>query len=360
MIVLLLLGACFCVGFSLDEEEYGNTFRWKLHRGARSIEFTRQYHSVATVVWQRGGPSGREDSRQKVIDGYFVLSNLTQKDSGRYIMRDLHRLPLEIKTIGVVANSRSYVRSPGESLSITFDLERSSCNIFFLPKDNHIYERLEIVLQGSLETYMYNHDCNGFTLLKPCGILNEDLSVSCQGHFEVKDSNDNTALVVLLEMEEPEFDTSKIGIGIGVSLAVMSCCTCMRRCCCGKKSSKKDTSETPDAEPAVHYHEYEREPVGPRPEHLSPPSDQNYPAPPSYSPTGPLIHNPPMNVPPSYSEVSAPAEQPDTPALPSMSAAPVLSEPDPQFQLKGMDYPSILGSGSAISDVYCSDKLNFL
>lgn len=58
-----------------------------------------------------------------------------------------------------------------------------------------------------------------------------------------------------LIVSEPEFDTSKIGIGIGVSLAVMSCCTCMRRCCCGKKSSKKDTSETPDAEPAVHYHE---------------------------------------------------------------------------------------------------------
>ncbi|XP_076594549.1 uncharacterized protein LOC143325418 [Chaetodon auriga] len=355
MRVLLFLVACFCVGLSYDQEEYGSTLRWRMHRKAHFIEFTHTHSSTPRILWQRDFPLNREGSRHKVIGSNYVLSNLTQEDSGRYIMRDSNRLSLSSKTIEVIENFRSYTRSPGESLTVAFDLEPHFCNIFFYPESS--YDEKEIVLQGRLQ-YLYGQDCTGFVLLKPCGILNEDLKLSCQGRFDVRDSNGNTALKVSLEMEEPAFDGSKIGIGFGVSLLVMSCCTCMRHCCCGKSSSKKETSETPEAEaePAVHYHEYDREPVGPRPEHLSPPPDTHYPAPSSYTPSDPLIHNPPMDVPPSYFEVSVPVERADAPAVP----VPLPSEPDQRFELKGMNFPSVLGAGSAISDVYSSDKMNFL
>ncbi|XP_070818904.1 uncharacterized protein [Chaetodon trifascialis] len=356
MRVLLFLVACFCVGLSNVEKEYGSTLRLLMLSSSHFIEFTQLHSSTMRILWQRDFPLDRRDSRQKVTDIYYVLSNLTQEDSGRYVVRDSNRMPLSTKTIEVVATSRSYTRSPGESLRVTFDLEPHSCNIFFYPESS--YEETEIVLQGRLQTYSYGQDCRGFVNLKPCGILNEDLKLSCRGRFEVRDSNGNTALVVSLEMDEPAFDGSKIGIGFGVSLLAMFCCSCMRRCCCGKSSSKKETSETPEAEPepAVHYHEYDREPVGSRPEHLSPPPDTHYPAPPSYNPTNPLIHNPPMDVPPSYSEVSVPVERAEAPAVP----IPIPSEPDQRFELKGMNFPSALDAGSAISDVYSSDKMNFL
>ncbi|XP_070819027.1 uncharacterized protein [Chaetodon trifascialis] len=453
MRVLLFLVCCFCVGLSYDEEEYGSTLRLVMLRKAHFIEFTQKHNSTMRILWQRDFPLDRRDSRQKVIGFFYMLSNLTQEDSGHYVVRDSNRTPLSTKTIEVVATSRSYTRSPGESLTVTFDLEPHSCNIFFYPKGSYeeteivlqgrlqtysygqdcrgfvhlkpcgilnedlklscqgrfevrdsngntalvvslemdaisrsytrspgesltvtfdlephscniffypegSYEETEIVLQGRLQTYSYGQDCRGFVNLKPCGILNEDLKLSCRGRFEVRDSNGNTALVVSLEMDEPEFDDSKIGIGFGVFLLIISCCTWVIQCCCGKSSSKKETSETPEAEaePAVHYHEYDREPVGPRPEHLSPPPDTHYPAPPSYTLTDPLIHNPPMDVPPSYSEVSVPVERAEAPAVP----IPIPSEPDQRFELKGMNFPSALDAGSALSDVYSSDKINSL
>lgn len=59
----------------------------------------------------------------------------------------------------------------------------------------------EIVRQGRLKEGLDERDCTFFHLLKPCGILNDDLKMSCSGRFEVRDQNGNNALVVLLEME---------------------------------------------------------------------------------------------------------------------------------------------------------------
>ncbi|KAM6951962.1 uncharacterized protein PEZ65_008274 isoform 2-T2 [Lycodopsis pacificus] len=113
-------------------------------------------------------------------------------------------------------------------------------------------------------------------------------------------------------------------------------------CCCGKSKSKENGSETAAAEPDVQYQEYDTEPVGPRSGQLIDPSGTHDPDPPSYTVTDPLV--------------SAPAEQPDAPTVP------VHSDPEPTFEFKGMTATSAppLGSDSTNSDVYTSDKLNFL
>ena len=48
---------------------------------------------------------------------------------------------------------------------------------------------------------MAKNDCIGFELIKPCGILKEDLQMSCQGRYEIRDQDGDTALVMILEME---------------------------------------------------------------------------------------------------------------------------------------------------------------
>lgn len=93
------------------------------------------------------------------------------------------------------------MRSPGESLEFTFDLEPNSCNIYFVPESDHGATKIEIVRRGRLKWDLDDLDCVGFELLKPCGISNLDLKASCSGRFEVRDLNGDTALVVELEME---------------------------------------------------------------------------------------------------------------------------------------------------------------
>lgn len=95
---------------------------------------------------------------------------------------------------------------------------------------------------------------------------------------------------------------------------------------------------------------------------MSQPFGTHYPAQPSYTPTGPLVHDRTDNVPPYYSEVHDPTDNPP----PSYSevvasaeqavvpSAPVYSDIEPRFELKGMTFPS------DSANVYTSDKLNFL
>ncbi|XP_070692379.1 uncharacterized protein [Pempheris klunzingeri] len=355
MLLLLLLGACVGMGLSHDQL-YGSTYRIRLLTMAHSIEFTPSYSSDVTILWKHNDPPAKEDSRRKVVDYFFVMSDLTQRDSGRYVLRDQNQRALSRTTIDVIASTKSYTKTPGEIFSFTSNLESKSCNIYFFPESEHGQTEMEaeIVRKGRLQWRVVDLlICNEFDVLDPCGILNEDIRTSCRGRYEVRDSNGDTALVVNLEVDEQQFEPSYIGIGVGLSLAAI-CCRCCVKCCCSGKSSKKDQSETAEDEPqpAVHYQEYDREPAGPRPDELSPPSETDYPPQPSCTPTGPLIHNPPpVDVPPAYSEVVAPAEQADAPSVPT-----------PQFELKGMTFPSapLLNSDPSYCDVYTSDKLNFL
>ncbi|XP_067455237.1 uncharacterized protein [Thunnus thynnus] len=222
MIVLLLLNACVCLGLADDRyvrEQYGKTYRWMLHGDTRSLEFTPKDNSEVTVLWTRHVERGTDPKfpptshktrkgivgvQWGVICCYYEQSYLTQEDSGLYTMRDKDKKLLHTVTIEVIANTRSYKRSPGESLSFTFDLKPNSCNIYFIPESDLKLKRFEseIVRQGRLERKGSDEvDCVGFQLSKPCGILIESLQMSCGGRFEVRDQSDNKALVVSLEMK---------------------------------------------------------------------------------------------------------------------------------------------------------------
>ncbi|XP_038555218.1 uncharacterized protein LOC119888634 isoform X1 [Micropterus salmoides] len=362
MILLLLLGAFVCTGFSYYEDtyecDYGETFSILLLRNAQSIEFKPKHNSNVTILWRHDNPQAIEDRRHTVIGAYYAIFNVTQKDSGRYIMRDKDQKILSTKIFEVVANTKAYSRNPGGSLHFIFHLEPNSCNIYFFPESDHEMGGTEIVRQGRLKEGLDERDCTFFHLLKPCGILNDDLKMSCSGRFEVRDQNGNNALVVLLEMEPLRNDSFAFGIGVGVILAALSCCACVRCCCCGKRSSKKDRSETANAEPAMPSPEVNRFCSQ---DYLSQPSGTRYSAQPSFTPTGPLIHNPPtVKMPPAYSELHPAAHSSlRTHTVDNLITVSPLAE-QPRFELKGMTSASPLSSDSTYCDTYNSDKLNFL
>ncbi|KAK9518034.1 hypothetical protein VZT92_023362 [Zoarces viviparus] len=431
MVVLLLLVAFVCMGLSHcrhEEKYYGDSHYVRLLRKPDFVEFSPDDNSNVTILWKQGDRSVTLDNKFQIMATYFRISHLTQRDSGRYTMRDKDLKEMSNFTLEVKAFAKGYYRKPGDRFAFSYRLEPNSCNIYFFPESDRQPRKLKntIVHQGKLQGGLNESDCTGFDLLDPCGISNKVHQMSCSGRYEIRDQNDNPAIVVSLEVSQitryfeqkpgdrfeftydlepkscniyffPEShqpcgisnevlqmscngryeirdrngdlaivvslkmqplpdETSNIGIGVGGFLVSLFC-SCVMCCCCGKSKSKENGSETAAAEPDVQHQEYDTEPVGPRSNQLIVRSGTHDPDPPSYTVTDPLVRDhPSVDLPPSYSEVSAPAEQPDAPTVP------VHSDPEPTFEFKGMTVPSAppLGSDSTNSDVYTSDKLNFL
>ncbi|XP_041846961.1 uncharacterized protein LOC121643557 [Melanotaenia boesemani] len=358
IILLPLFSACVSVGLSSDtfREEYGNKYKIRVLIWVHSIEFVPKYSTETSVLWKRDNPEASKDTRRKMEGYYYVIYNVTQKDSGRYILRNSDETTFSTKTVEVVANTRTISLMSGEQLAFSFDLEPNSCNIYFFPEFDH---EIQIVRQGVLLLDSDQSGCVGFKLLKPCWISNKAAQMSCAGRFEVRD-HDDKALTVLLEMKPSKFNSTYLFAGIGsLVFALLSCC--LKYCCCGKGSSKKDSTESaaesdaaaaPDNndQPSVYYHKYDQEPVGLRPNQPTEPSETPCHTETSHAASDLLIHNPPTELPPPYSEVSAPAEQTDAPTFP------LCSDQEPQFKIKGINF----NMNTHHTDVYTSDKLNFL
>ncbi|KAL3972955.1 NADH dehydrogenase (ubiquinone) 1 beta subcomplex subunit 2 [Sarotherodon galilaeus] len=357
LIVILVMVCCCCCCLAYVENhevEYGNRFRMRVSRRVHFIEFIPKNKSEGTILWNRDEAPPREGSRWKMIGTLYTINSLAPKDSGRYIFKDSYGELMHAKIIDVKEVTKSYTLETNEVLNITFDLEPHSCNIYFFPGEN---SKTAIVLKGRLQHDLKQVDCVGFELLKPCGIVHKAIQKTCIGRFEVRDDNDDKALVVFLEMEEPQFSPTYLGIG-GGALFVTLCWCCCKHCCCGESSSAKDNSEAAeenDSEPAVYYHEFE--PVGPGPnqrcELSNPPNTEEAPD----APVGPMIHSSAaMDAPPAYREVTPLVKQEEAPTITPNSDA------EPRFELKGTVFNSgaPLSSSSTYCDVYTSEKINFL
>ncbi|KAK2849183.1 hypothetical protein Q5P01_009017 [Channa striata] len=358
MLVLLLLGASVCGGFSyVKGEYYGSTFRISLNINIYSIEFKATHDSKVTVLWNRENSTASSNRRQRVTASHFVIRNVTQRDSGLYIMRDKDQKEQFMKTLKVTEKNSSYKLNAGEKFSFTSDLEPKSCNIYFFSTNDDELRgpQIRIVHQGKMQYSWTEFVCKGFDVIEPCGLSFEAIPMSCNGLFQFRDQNDDKALVAELEIEQTRNDAPYFYIGVGSLIAaLLLCCCCVRRCCCRKKSSEKADSATA-AGPAVNFHEYGSEHPGPGPDQSSQPSATLYPSLPSYTPTNPLVHNPPrVNMPNTYSEMAAPAEIEYAPTVP------LGSDTEERFELKGIPSAMPLSSASTHCDVYTSDKLNFL
>ncbi|XP_034037844.1 uncharacterized protein LOC117520643 isoform X2 [Thalassophryne amazonica] len=348
LMTLLLLGSCVCVGLSDDgyyEEfkKYGSLLRLRLNINAHSILFIPMSNPYQKkILWNRDSLSEIEEGRGRFLGISYVISNLTEADSGLYIVRNRDQKELYKKSVDVKAHTATYIKSPGESFSFSFDLEPSSCNIYFYP-DCDSFEHNEIVTEGRLKEYKLHMFLD---FVKPCGIFVERLHMPwCSGMFHIRDRQGHLAMEGKLYIQSTGSNYKSIGLGVAVSL-LFSCCV---RCFCCKKSTKKSRSNVPQttaaddtaaAEPAVQYYEYETEPAGPRKYQSSHSTVTLHPSRADTS-TGLLG--------------TAAEEQRSAPALD------LSSDSVPRFELKGVNFLSDvpLSSASVSCDVYTSDKLKF-
>ncbi|XP_058504952.1 uncharacterized protein LOC131472104 [Solea solea] len=309
-VLLLTLGIALCTGYETDDVNYGDQFRIRLSYRAHTLMFFRDGNSDGTILWSRY--SSADTDRGNKIGVYYIIDKSTPQDSGRYEVRDKNGDRLSEKSISVNAITRTIQLTAHEEFGFNFNLEQDSCNIKFKPLSQ--YEEFVLVVRGTMRRVKYNDICEELRFSPPCEIYCKEVIKSCEGYFEVHDNDDNLAWRLELSVESPEFEAFDVNSVIFPTVipgVIIACCCCLRRLCC-KKSSKKDKPT-------------ENEPVLLRRTDFSEHSETPYPAQPNAS-TGPLIHNPPVNVPPAYSEVSAPRVPTHAPNVPP-SYAPTVPPP---------------------------------
>ncbi|KAM9741059.1 uncharacterized protein ACNS7B_012297 isoform 2-T2 [Menidia menidia] len=336
MFLVLLVSACIGSGLAdidRDQVNYGNRYKIRIQSFIHVIDFLQKDGNDTITIWKRDDPEGTEDPRRGMRGNSFTIENVTQRDSGRYILRNSKSRFISVRIVDVVANTQRVSLEEDQEFSFKFELEPKSCNIYFFPKGLY---KIEMVRHGRLDSYADLRGCRGFQLLKPCGILNNIIQTACAGRFEIRDHNDDPALIVSVEIEDSDSYTSYLwGAGGAFLFTVFSCCLkhiCGKKSCSTKASSEPEESD-PAAEPSPHYQEYDHEPVGPGHNGATSPSGAPCPPQPSETETGPLV-----------------AALADTPTLP------LSSDFEPRFELKGINF----NSNTPHSDVYTSDKLNFL
>ncbi|XP_049898193.1 uncharacterized protein LOC126388883 isoform X5 [Epinephelus moara] len=203
MFVWLLLGAFVCMGQSqVIYQQYGSIYNLWMLRKTHFIEFNPKNSSDVRTLWKSGDPEISEDKKYIRTYIYYMMKNLTQRDSGHYILRDKDMRELTTHTLEVEAITKDFKQQPGEPLSFTVALEPSSCNIYFFPESNGQPLTIDIVRQGKLQGGLDQYKCVGFELYRSCGISNKALQMACSGRFEVRDQNGDTALKVSLEMNQ--------------------------------------------------------------------------------------------------------------------------------------------------------------
>ncbi|XP_019222001.1 uncharacterized protein LOC100694395 isoform X2 [Oreochromis niloticus] len=338
---------------------YYYTWEYSIPRRAEILEFT-PLHSPdqPKILWNRTDSQIRE-SRAEVRNGNWQLSYLTHADSGYYNFRDKDHSVLARVLLKVQEQTRHYETKWNEYLVIEYPRGAKKWTMTFTPegkmepktlmdgsliiKDNHFSGRIRAVIDG---------------------IVIDPAEIGDSGTFEFRDPEGNLILSAQLEVI-PEMLPQIIFMVVTVLIVilVMVCCCCCCKKCCKRDKSAPQTAASPA--PAVYYHN-ENEPACPSYSHPSALSYQPVNSHVSTQPSAtssepPMYHKVNIHESPAQPEVAVPGKQASTPD-PSVGPDFLLSDPEPRFELKGLDMPFApsLTSDTTICDVYNSDKLNFL
>lgn len=89
-------------GCSLDVSvDYGDNYKIWLSSRAKTLEVRYPKGSDPVVLWNSSNPLLPESSSRRWVGYFYMMNNLTQADTGRYIPRDKNGLELEVYNIHV-------------------------------------------------------------------------------------------------------------------------------------------------------------------------------------------------------------------------------------------------------------------
>uniref|UniRef100_G3Q1K2 Uncharacterized protein n=3 Tax=Gasterosteus aculeatus TaxID=69293 RepID=G3Q1K2_GASAC len=181
------------------------------------------------------------------------------------------------------------------------------------------------------------------------GVQIYPVQITDSGTFAFRDRRGHLFQTAELVVDPDPFSTlSLVGLIVGILFALIFCCCCVRKCCCKKRAEFAPQAAAP---PAVCLHDTNQ------------PGCPSYYAAPARDPSTPysmssLVSREHTTI--SLEPLVAPPGGEGVNAAPSLATNFLSSDTEPTFQLKGPQYAPPLSSSSAFSDVYTSDKLNFL
>ncbi|XP_042349182.1 uncharacterized protein LOC121948018 [Plectropomus leopardus] len=337
---------------------YGDRFVCSISREAEFLEFIPLHSSnQPTVLWNRTNPQISEEGRGRFKRNRWEILNVNQGDIGHYNVRRKDNTLLFRIYLTVQEHFKQLVATVNEQVFLNHPSVNAPWKITFHP-ETQLFQKTEFVERGHLKEYHWGSPPwiyeRRITVIAD-GIEIYPVTRADAGRYEFTDMQGHLAMVVELTVDEPDHTLVYVGIGVGTIFAVIVCCCCVRKCCCKNSSSKRDQSApqtaaapAPAPTPAVYYH------------------DVNQPGAPSYSavPAGDYSNQPANSCVPTEPTATslelsvAPLGGQGADPAPSFCSDFLSSDPVPRFDLKLPSAPPL--SSDSISDVYNSDKLNFL
>ncbi|KAL6117690.1 uncharacterized protein ACO6RY_15423 [Pungitius sinensis] len=340
---------------------YGDNFSKEVPREAEILEFTPlQGGDQLKVLWNRSDPQAINRGRGQINRNFYNIRNLNQADTGFYNFRGkdntlISRIKLEVK-----AWKRHYNREVNEEVLIENPPNIHPWTGAFRPELE--MENQTLMRGGRLlteeESDSHSVSFAGRLQAVSGGMRISRVEITDSGTFAFRDRDGYLVLTADLRVNpaptiSPPFPTLPlVGLIAGILFALIFCCCCVRKCCCKTSSPKRDEfAPQAAAPPAVYLHDTNQ------------PDCPSYCAAPAVDPTAPYLMNSLVSresTTISLEPLVAPPGGQGVDAAPSLGRDFLSSDTEPTFQLKGPHYAPPLSSRSTFSDVYTSDKLNFL
>ncbi|XP_046872112.1 uncharacterized protein LOC124464118 isoform X2 [Hypomesus transpacificus] len=356
---------------------YGSRFLQTVVSQASTLDFLPLESSEPVVLWNQTDSQAGIEGMGVMESRSWVVSRVTQKHQGHYTFRKSDGRFLSRRNLEVEEQVEWYTLERGETFNINFFLDSTQFNLNYFQEGD---PEATLLVRKGIE--MYDDPTRNRLEIMDRGFRFQMLNLENQdsGKFELRDQDNNLALVVWLNVKPLVPVETYVFVGVSVVILVGICC-CVRKCCCKRNTSKRNASASGSGQVVVHQDEtchMTSQPSGPS--YPSPPYFQSYasepvvtisPAAPS-GPTYPYQSTaPPPN--PSSTDTTTLKDEPHTQVSTSTGLDPpsfslgfdfLSSDSETQFKLPQRlnhhtDFsPSSDPSPSA--DVYNSDKLNFL
>ncbi|XP_059202726.1 uncharacterized protein LOC131982159 [Centropristis striata] len=327
---------------------YGDTYFGSPPSGAELLEFTRLHSKdQPKVLWNRTDPQTNSGGRVRVTRNgrSWQINDLTQADIGHYSFRAKDNSWLQTTFLKVEEHVSNHIAKVDKSFLVDMKpaLRGELWTVSFTPKGE--LSSIPLVRERRLVN-KWNFQWR--IQLLGLGIDIDPVKHGDSGTFEYRDQQGNLFQTVTIDVKDEEISTAGIfAIVAAAVFAVVFIGLIVKKCCCKKSSSKRDASTPP-----VFYHS-STQPAGPS--YSAAPAPHH-----SYQPTNSFVPTEPTttSLEPSVAAVGAQTTDP----APTLGSDCLSSDPGPHFEVKGLRSPSAppLNSDSTLSDVYTSDKLNFL
>ncbi|XP_033488369.2 uncharacterized protein LOC117260523 isoform X1 [Epinephelus lanceolatus] len=356
---------------------YGERFSYHIPREAAFLEFTPlDSEDQPKVLWNHTNRHTNRGGRGQVKRNVWEIMNVNQGDMGHYNFRRKDNTLLSRIQLTVQEGFRQYDTKVDKRLLIENPLGDVPMTVTFTPEGemkHYTLMKAGLLVEDEMDSMPWT-----FTrriLVVQDGIEIDPVESTDSGTFEFRDPQGHLALIAQVVVKRV-FISPAPAVGYGTSIFGILFAGIICRCCvksCSKESSSKRNKSAlqtagaharapaPAPAPAVYNHDSDRS-GGPI-YSAAPGSGYSHQPLNSGGPTSiliePMVHNPSqIHVSSPQPEVDPLGGEGDDPA-PSLSFDCLSSDPEPKFELKLPSAPP-LSSDATFSDVYTSDKLNFL